>query len=83
MTLNHRDFEEYLKDNNKNIYYDVGHAVVKPILDKDIDKGIEILIENPPTKKDLEDILGYRQMILNMMELKWGYIILGRIIWIN
>ena len=44
--------------------YDGGCHLVKPIIDKYGQKGIEHLMENPPTLKDFDNIQGYQNRIL-------------------
>ena len=68
VSLVHKEFKKYLKSFGDEAYYEVGYTLVKPILDKNVDRGIELLIKNPPTKRDLKDILAYRERILGMME---------------
>ena len=72
--LSYTDFKKYFKGDSTdvNIYYDVGYALVAPILDEGIDRGIELLIKNPPTKRDLRDLVRYRERILRMMDKKAG-----------
>ena len=41
--------------------------IVKPILDVNVDKGIETIIKNPMNEGDLEDIIGYQQRILKIV----------------
>ena len=50
-----------------NEYSNIGYKLVKPILDKDFDKGIELLLKNPPEKEDLKDLIKYREKILGKM----------------
>ena len=66
--LNHESLEDYIKIYGEEAYYEIGFSLVKPILDRNIDKGIECLITNPPTSKDLEDIMAYQQKILGMLD---------------
>lgn len=68
MELKHKDFDDYFKEEGFMPFYDVGYAIVKPILDKNIDLGIKYLTKNPPTNEELKDILAYRQRILREFE---------------
>jgi len=65
--LEHKNFSNY---NSIGIgkYYNVGNNLVKPILDKDVRKGVELLVANPPTSADLEDLVGYKKRMLERME---------------
>ena len=50
------------------IIYSGGYHLVKPILDKHKEKGIEYLIFNPPAKEELEDPIKYQERILNELD---------------
>jgi len=52
-----------IKENSLNLY-SLGFLLVKPILDLNFQKGVEELINNPLKEKDLENILEYREKIL-------------------
>ena len=67
--MSHGDFKRYLRENKKNgaLYQEVGFLVVEPVLDRDVRMGVEILRRNPPSKRDLRDLIGYRERILEMM----------------
>lgn len=49
-------------------YYSAGFSLVKPILDVNVDKGIETLIKNPINEEDLEDLIGYQKRILGIVK---------------
>ena len=76
--LSYKDFEKYFKRDSTDIRinYDVGYALVAPILDRSVsltgsvDKGIELLIKNTPEKRDLKDLVVYRERILDMVDKK-------------
>ena len=53
--------------------YEGGHFLVKPVLDKfGVENGVEYLLNNPPkTEKELLDLPGYRQKIMDSLESKF------------
>ncbi|MEK6841983.1 MAG: hypothetical protein AABX91_02425 [Nanoarchaeota archaeon] len=61
-----KDYEKEFK--HPNCYYEVGFRLVKPILDVNVDRGIEALARNPLTEKDLEDLISYQQRVLRIVE---------------
>ena len=65
--LAYTNVERYLRETRAG-EYDLGYALVRPILNKDLEEGIELLMKNPPTNKDFRDLLAYRDRILRMME---------------
>lgn len=65
--LEYRNFKDYFKGDGNKPYYNAGFGLVAPILDIDINRGIELLIKNPPKEKELEDLISYRARILEMM----------------
>src|SRR3989338_812584 len=73
--LDHRDLEDYFKEDRYKgekaefVYYEIGPKVVAPILDINVNEGIETLIKNPPKRRDLKDLVRYRERILRMMEI--------------
>jgi hypothetical protein len=66
--LSDKDFTEMIEKENIISLYALGFILVKPILDKNFKKGIEELIKNPLTRKDLNDLPGYREKILKKLE---------------
>lgn len=56
-----RDFKEMIKEENDYYVYELGFKLVNQILDMDFQEGLQELIENPLTKKDLNDLPAYRQ----------------------
>jgi hypothetical protein len=54
------DFKKMIEKEDDSKLYQLGFRLVKPILDIDFEKGIKELIKNPLTKKDLNDLPGYR-----------------------
>jgi hypothetical protein len=65
--LDDSSFKEMIESKNDFYLYDLGFILVKPILDKDFHKGIEELIKNPLSEKDLKDLLKYQEKILNKL----------------
>lgn len=62
--FNDSDLNKMVKEKDDfNLYY-LGFVLVKPILDKNFEKGIIELIKNPLTKNDLNDLVKYREKIL-------------------
>ena len=57
--------KKVIKGQDDSHFYNFGFALVKPILDINFQRGIEELIKNPLTKKDLNDLLGYRNRRIN------------------
>lgn len=62
-----KTIEEFEKD-AKSLYYTGGYHLVKPIIDKHGQKGIEFLITVPPEKEDLVDLPGYQRKALKYLE---------------
>lgn len=62
--LRDEDFKEMIKKEDDSQMYDLGLILVKPILDINLKEGIKELIKNPLTKKDLNDLLTYREKII-------------------
>lgn len=48
-------------------YYDEGFHLVKPIIKMYQQIGIDYLLRNPPTARDLRDLLSYQKRILNKL----------------
>ncbi len=63
-----KEFSDYVSKLDYNAYYKVGYSIVKPILDKDIDEGIEFLTKNPPKDGELSNIIAYKERILREFE---------------
>ncbi len=63
-----KDFKKMIEEESDLYLYDLGFILVKPILDKDFNKGIIELIKNPLSKKDLSDLPEYRNKILKKLE---------------
>jgi hypothetical protein len=59
--LTDKDFKKRIKDEDDVWIYHLGFFLVKPILDINFEKGIEELIKNPLTKKDLYNLPKYRE----------------------
>jgi len=59
--LNDGNFKEMIENENDSHLYELGFLLIKPILDTNFEKGIKELIRNPLTKKDLNDLPGYRE----------------------
>ena len=68
LELKYEDFEIYRDSLGINAFYDVGYLLVKPVLDKNVRKGVEYLMENTPSDKELKDIFVYRERILRGFE---------------
>lgn len=59
-------FEKFKSD---KFFYGGGYHLVKPIIDLHGKRGIEYLIINPPaTEQDFEDIIGYREKVLEALQ---------------
>lgn len=63
-----KDFKKMIEKESDIYLYDLGFILVKPILDKDFNKGIVELIKNPLSKDDLSDLFEYRNKILKKLE---------------
>ena len=48
----------------KFVIYDAGYHLVKPIIDEFRGKGVDYLIQNPPTPEELFNLPAYRERIL-------------------
>ena len=64
LKLRVKNFDSYLDSLGTDSFYDVGYFLVKPILDISVRKGVEYLLTNTPTDKELGDILAYKERIL-------------------
>jgi hypothetical protein len=68
INLKEKDSEEIVHkivtEGKDALIYQLGSLLVKPILDKNFDKGIEELIKNPLTLEDCNDLKGYQEKIL-------------------
>ncbi|MFA5953635.1 MAG: hypothetical protein WC812_03515 [Candidatus Pacearchaeota archaeon] len=53
---------------NKYYLYSTGFYLVKPILDLNFKRGIDLLIENPLEEKDLSCLKNYQDRILGLMK---------------
>ena len=62
--FNDADWPETIFDWTPNDTYDGGCHFVKPIIDKYGQKGIEYLMENPPTLNDFSNIPAYQKRVL-------------------
>ena len=51
-------------------YLKTAYSLVKPILDKDLDKGIIALMKETPGYRDLKNLLVYRRKILSKLDRK-------------
>jgi hypothetical protein len=59
--LSDKDLKDMIeKEDDYNLYY-LGFLLVKPILDINFEKGIEELIKNPLSNKNLNDLPAYRE----------------------
>ena len=61
---------EYLKDiteNDEYNLYNLGFMLVKPILDKNFEEGVKMLIQNQLKMDDLNNLPEYREKILKML----------------
>ncbi len=67
-TLTDNDFQIFIKDGYNNTMYGLGAILVKPILDKDFNKGITALMKNRLTTKNLYNLPAYRSKILRIMD---------------
>jgi len=65
--LTDEDFKEMIENKTDIYLYDLGFILVKPILDKNFEKGIIELIKNPLNKRDLDDLPRYREKILKKL----------------
>lgn len=65
--LNDEDFKEMIENKTDIYLYELGFILVKPILDKNFEKGIIELIKNPLNKRDLDDLPRYREKILKKL----------------
>ena len=54
-----------IEDFSNQIIYQGGYAMVKPIIDKHKEKGIQFLLFNPPNEKELFKPKEYQERILN------------------
>ena len=61
-----KDFE-FSSWDRTSVIYEGGYHLVKPILDIDVRRGIELLITNPMTRQDLLNLPAYQQRIKRMM----------------
>lgn len=61
-------FYDRLAKEGMDAYTNVGYLVVTRALNKNINRGIEVLTQNPPTDEELKDLAKYEEKILRMME---------------
>jgi hypothetical protein len=66
--LNDSDFKKMVENKNDLYLYELGFMLVKPILDKNFEKGIKELIKNPLRKEDLNNLPEYRENRMKNIE---------------
>ena len=57
-----------LKYGDNTLFYEGGHHLVKPIIDKHGPKAIEYLVQNLPDSADVFDLPAYRQRVMDSLD---------------